>query len=55
MIAGGEDIRTVSQRLGHAQTSTTTNIYAHAIQSADARAAQTLEDILNPHKNNKMI
>jgi integrase len=51
MIAGGEDLRTVSQRLGHSQTSTTTNIYAHAIQSADAKAADTLENILDPFKN----
>lgn len=48
MIAGGEDIRTVSQRLGHAQTTTTMNIYSHAIESADAKAAETLENILNP-------
>jgi len=46
MIAGGTDIRTVSKRLGHAQTSTTTNIYAHAIRSADESAADTLENIL---------
>ncbi len=39
LIAAGTNIRTVSARLGHAQTSTTTDIYAHAIQSADAAAA----------------
>lgn len=48
MIAGGEDILTVSRRLGHAQASTTTNIYAHAIQSANAKAAETLENLLKP-------
>lgn len=48
LIANKADIRTVSQRLGHAQTSTTVNIYAHAIQSADAAAAEVLDDILNP-------
>lgn len=52
MIAGGANIRTVSNRLGHAQTSTTTNIYAHAIQSADAAAADTLENLLNPSSQN---
>jgi integrase len=46
MIAGGMDIRTVANRLGHAQTSTTTNIYSHAIKSADARASEILEDAL---------
>ncbi len=50
LIAGGTDIRTVSKRLGHAQTSTTTNIYAHAIKSADERAAELLGDILKPSK-----
>jgi len=44
-IARGIPIRTVSSRLGHAQTSTTTNIYAHAIRSADAAAADALDDI----------
>lgn len=48
MIAGGTDIRTVSNRLGHSQTSITMNIYAHAIDSADAAAADTLENLLEP-------
>lgn len=46
LIAAGTNIRTVSGRLGHAQTSTTANIYAHVIQSADAIAAEALENIL---------
>ena len=50
MIASGVDIRTVSKRLGHAQTSTTTNIYAHAIRSADERASEALDDILTPQR-----
>ena len=48
MIAGGEDILTVSRRLGHAQASTTANIYGHAIQAANAKAAETLQNILKP-------
>ena len=51
MIAAGVDLRTVSKRLGHAQMSTTSNIYAHAIRSADEMAADTLDDILNPTAN----
>jgi len=31
------DIKTVSARLGHAQTSTTINIYAHALKSLDEK------------------
>jgi hypothetical protein len=30
----------------HAQTSTTANIYSHAIRTADEKAADTLENIL---------
>lgn len=50
MIASGIDVRTVSKRLGHAQTSTTTNIYAHAIRTADEIAAEAIDDILTPRK-----
>lgn len=47
LIASGTDLRTVSNRLGHAQLSTTGNIYAHAIKSADEIAANALESMLN--------
>jgi integrase len=47
LIAGGEDIKTVSRRLWHAQVTTTVNTYTHEIQSADAKAADTLENILD--------
>jgi integrase len=48
LIAGGENIKTISKRLGHSQVSTTANIYSHAIESADAKAAQLLEHIFTP-------
>ena len=47
MIAEGADIRTVSNRLGHAQTSTTLNIYSHALKSRDQDAADKLDAALN--------
>lgn len=47
LIAEGVDIRTVSNRLGHAQTSTTLNVYAHALKSRDAAAADCLDNALN--------
>lgn len=50
LIASGADLRTVSKRLGHSNMTTTSNIYTHAIQSADERAAELLEDILQPIK-----
>lgn len=46
LIAAHAPITTVSARLGHAQTSTTLNIYADAIQSADAAAADALEGVI---------
>lgn len=46
MIAEGTDIRTVSGRLGHSNTSTTLNIYTHALKSKDTQAAEILNDIL---------
>ncbi len=40
------DVKTVSSRLGHAQTSTTLNIYAHSYKKLDETASDVLEDIL---------
>ena len=45
LIAEGVDIRTVAERLGHAQASTTSNIYAHAIKVADEKASQALDNL----------
>lgn len=47
---GHQDPRTVANRLGHAQTSTTLNIYTHALREGDRRAASALESILDPKK-----
>ena len=49
LIASKQDVRTVSSRLGHAQASTTMNIYAHALQETDRKAASALENILLKH------
>lgn len=43
MIADGTPLVVVSKRLGHAQVSTTANIYAHVIASADEKASQITE------------
>lgn len=47
MIASRQDVKTVSSRLGHAQTSTTMNIYAHALQENDKKAADAIENLLS--------
>lgn len=43
MINSGIPITTIAARLGHADPTTTTKIYTHAIQSADAAAAEQLD------------
>lgn len=56
MIAEGTPLVVVSRRLGHAQVSTTANIYAHVIASADEKAAQISEkfaDVLTAPKEKK--
>lgn len=46
LIFNGEDVRSVSAALGHSQTSTTLNIYAHTFETAQARACDALADAL---------
>lgn len=46
LISENVDIKTVSGRLGHAQTSTTINIYSHSLRKKDEAAADILEDLL---------
>ncbi|CVI65682.1 site-specific tyrosine recombinase XerC [Clostridiales bacterium CHKCI001] len=45
LISQNIDVRTISSRLGHAQTSTTMNIYAHSLKKMDEVAADTLENL----------
>jgi len=52
LIGQNMDVRTVSARLGHKQTSTTMNIYVHGLNSSDKKAANSLEDLLI--KDNKV-
>lgn len=42
LIAQNVDVKTVSRRLGHAETSTTMNIYAHALEKRDTVASDSL-------------
>ena len=48
LISQGVSIREVSQRLGHSQTSTTINIYTHALADAAARTTATRAAVLRP-------
>lgn len=46
LIAGKQDAKTVAARLGHAQTSTTMNIYVHALKENDSKAVDAIENVL---------
>lgn len=46
-IASGQDVRTVANRLGHADPSMTLRVYAHAVQAADEAVADLLGKALD--------
>ena len=48
MIAQGLTPVEVAARLGHAQTSTTLDIYAHAFMDANERATAAVASVLDP-------
>ena len=50
LIAEGSDIREVSGRLGHSNTSTTGDIYAHFLKKADQAAAEKLNNLMGRRK-----
>lgn len=55
LIANGVNVATVSKRLGHSSTATTTKTYIHAIKSADEAASEVLQDLFTkpqPKKEN---
>jgi len=47
LLDGGVPIRAVSERLGHANATTTLAIYAHAVPATDRRAALVMGDLLD--------
>lgn len=46
-IMAGVPIVTVSGRVGHSKTSTTTDIYSHFIKSGDKEAARIIEEMFD--------
>ena len=53
LIGEGEDIVTLSKRLGHSKPSTTTDIYAHQLKKTDIGASNKLEKLFNKKAKNK--
>ena len=51
MIQQGINVKTVSSLLGHTQTSTTMNIYAHQLKNANRQAAEAMADTLLRKRN----
>lgn len=50
LIASGINVRNISSRLGHSRTSTTTDFYAHALESIEKESANIFD---NMFKNNE--
>jgi integrase len=48
LLEAGVPVRAVSERLGHANATTTLGIYAHAVPATDQRSADLLGDLLAP-------
>ena len=48
MLNNGIPVIVVSRRLGHANASTTPNIYAHVMPSMQAEAAEMIDNLITP-------
>ena len=48
LLSAGVDPRTVSNRLGHGRTSTTSDVYWAWVPARDREAAEVLDDLLGP-------
>lgn len=56
MIAGGVDVLTVAQMLGHSKPTVTLNVYGHAIEDAKTKASECVADaILRCQKSHEVI
>jgi len=51
LIADGVDVRTIASRVGHANPTTTLNLYSHMLRKSDQMAADSLEKRILGGKN----
>ena len=51
LIADGVDVRTIASRVGHANPTTTLNLYSHMLRKSDQMAADSLEKRIMGDKN----
>ena len=47
LLASGENIKTISERLGHSDVSLTLSVYSHLLNTAQRSAADKLETIIS--------
>jgi integrase len=50
LLAKGVSIAAVSKRLGHANISTTLNVYGHSFSKDEQRAAEVIDEVFGPDK-----
>jgi integrase len=46
LLAGGVHVKAVSERLGHASTAFTMDVYVHSLPTVQEQAASKLEEVL---------
>jgi integrase len=54
LLRRGIPLKTVSQRLGHANPTVTLDIYAHVMSGDDEKAAKTTDDIYKKRSKKKV-
>lgn len=54
LLLAGTDIKTISERLGHADVKLTLNTYSHVLDQLDEQAALAIEAVLEPGRKERL-